>query len=97
MSTTATAATATAPTAPATAAPAPNPLHIEFYDPRWPVEGLAGTGATMDYFEQPGANPFYERDSVNQRVRQQTNMRADEDMLRFVCGCGCFYEWRYGH
>jgi hypothetical protein len=58
---------------------APNQLHLQFSDSRWPLDRLTAPGI-LDYFAQL-ENPFYERDCVNQRVRQQTGT-MDMELVR---------------
>ena len=63
---------------------AQDPLHLQWHDARWPPDALAG-GAVMEYFGQPESNPFFERDSVNQRIRQQLG-RYDDEAIRWGGG-----------
>ncbi len=62
-----------------------NPLHIQWYDYRCPVETLVDAPSAMLYFAQPDENPFYERNSLNERVRQQTG-RMDPELARSFRG-----------
>lgn len=59
-----------------------NPLHIQWYDSRFPVDMLAGPHV-MEYFGQPESNPFFDRNCVNQRIQQQLG-HVDEEALRYV-------------
>eukprot|EP00035_Acanthoeca_spectabilis_P038289 m.51752 g.51752 ORF g.51752 m.51752 type:complete len:122 (+) comp9071_c0_seq4:189-554(+) len=60
-------------------------FELSWSDPRFPVQELSAHNA-LHYFCQPGINPFYDRTSSNERLKQMNHQIIDAERLEMMTG-----------
>eukprot|EP00037_Helgoeca_nana_P004222 m.43898 g.43898 ORF g.43898 m.43898 type:complete len:225 (+) comp14863_c0_seq2:298-972(+) len=58
---------------------------LSWSDPRFPPQELSAHNA-LHYFCQPGLNPFYDRTSNNERIKQMNHQIIDVERLELMTG-----------